>query len=194
MAETGAPPHLPLTPPDSTITANFPDGSLSPGKECFQSSSPLSSSAYQTNESRNSHSDMITDSSDSVIRLWLGNMFGSAKDTEYKVNADVPKYYKEFGYRAFSQLIASEQTFFMVRRFGALNARVALCLQDKITKLSDKLDEYDEDNADPYVGDVNNGTFREEHDTRRTELIEGELLDSLTKYSAFNFTDTRRKC
>ncbi|KAF2432599.1 hypothetical protein EJ08DRAFT_567086, partial [Tothia fuscella] len=93
--------------------------------------------------------------------------------------------YKELGYRAFSQLLASEQTFFMVRRFGALNARVALCLQDKLTELSDRLDGYDEDNTHPQMGDVHNGTFREEHDSNRKKLIEGELLNNLTKYNNF---------
>jgi len=71
----------------------------------------------------------------------------------------------------------------MVRRFGALNARVALCLQDKITQLQDELNGYDEDNADDLVGNVNNGTFREEHDERRKTLIEGPILENLTKYS-----------
>jgi len=181
----------------SSKSETFPEGSPALEKECSASTSPENSLPRGTETSLPceteklqdkfrpfSHSqDKVSNDSDKSITSWLSNILKSENSSEKKAPPILPLYYKEFGYRAFSQLIASEQTFFMVRRFGALNARVALCLQDKIAQLADKLDAFDEDNT--LVGDVNNGTFREEHDPRRTELIEGELLDNLTKYNNF---------
>jgi hypothetical protein len=45
---------------------------------------------------------------------------------------------KYTGYRVFSRYVASDQAFFIVRRFGTLNARVLLAMQDEIAALEDK--------------------------------------------------------
>jgi hypothetical protein len=47
--------------------------------------------------------------------------------------------WKYIGHKVFSRWIASDQTFFVMRRFGALNARVALSLQDEIVELEANL-------------------------------------------------------
>jgi len=92
--------------------------------------------------------------------------------------------WKRIGYRIFSRFIASEQAFFMVRRFGALNARVALALQDEITQLEDRLnwlDEYDVDHVPDK--DYNNGTFRDDLNEKRKALMQQEIPKKLMEYS-----------
>jgi len=72
----------------------------------------------------------------------------------------------------------------MVRRFGALNARVALALQDEITQLEDRLnwlDEYDVDNVPDK--DYNNGTFRDDLNEERKALMQQEIPKKLMEYS-----------
>jgi hypothetical protein len=94
-------------------------------------------------------------------------------------------YHKQHGYRSFTELIGMDQSFFMVRKFKTLNTRVALCLQDKIVQIAERLDDLDKLNIDPRVGDVHNGTFRYDHDLNRKKLIEEDLIPSLTQYSKF---------
>ncbi|KAK3081686.1 hypothetical protein LTS18_003901 [Coniosporium uncinatum] len=94
--------------------------------------------------------------------------------------------WKRIGYRIFSRFIASEQAFFMVRRFGALNARVALALQDEITQLEDRLnwlDEYDVDHVPDK--DYNNGTFRDDLNEKRKALMQQEIPKKLMEYNSF---------
>lgn len=48
--------------------------------------------------------------------------------------------WKYAGYRVFSRFMASDDAFLIVRRFGNLNARIALSLQDDIVLLEQQLD------------------------------------------------------
>ncbi|KAI9764896.1 MAG: hypothetical protein M1839_005690 [Geoglossum umbratile] len=94
------------------------------------------------------------------------------------------KPWKHVGYKVFSRWIASDQTFLIVRKFGALNARVALSLQDEIAELEEKLDTMDQVYSSTNV-DVNNGSFREDPFTEpddRQELVRKILPGKLAKY------------
>lgn len=54
------------------------------------------------------------------------------------------KPWKFEGYPAFSKWMASSNDFFLLRRFGALNARVLLMMQDKISRKELELEALDE--------------------------------------------------
>jgi len=72
----------------------------------------------------------------------------------------------------------------MVRRFGTLNARVALALQDQIVQLENELNDADEVNSEIIDNDnIQNGTFRGDKDIERKKLVEETLLAKLTQYS-----------
>lgn len=99
-----------------------------------------------------------------------------------------PRY---IGYRVFCKWAASDQTYFIVRKFPALNVRVILSLQDEIVKLEQELDELDEDwsreelpasihHPDPDL--IHNGTFRNDCVEERKRLL-GELTTKLSNYS-----------
>lgn len=92
--------------------------------------------------------------------------------------------WKYTGYRVFSRWMAADQEFFIVRRFGALNTRVILALQDEITQLERVLDgidmQYSRKAEDPRT---NNGSFRFDPSDQRRELIHDILPGKLLKYS-----------
>src|ERR1700722_559445 len=67
------------------------------------------------------------------------------------------KPWKYTGYRVFSQFIASDNDFFVLRRFGTLNARVILALQDQLSKLEEDLEEIDNRCSRLNAGNINNG-------------------------------------
>ena len=73
---------------------------------------------------------------------------------------------------------ASDDDFFLLRRFGELSARVLLRLQDRIVILEEKLkgiDEICKNNA------LNNGTFRYDPSLERQQLLD-ELTWRLEQY------------
>jgi len=99
---------------------------------------------------------------------------------------ETEKPWKYVGYKVFSRWMASDQTFFIMRRFGALNARVALSLQDEIVELEEQLDFMDKEYSSPDVADVNNGSFRDDPfigPGDRLDLVRNILPEKLAKYS-----------
>jgi hypothetical protein len=52
--------------------------------------------------------------------------------------------WKYEGYKAFSSWMASEDDFFLFRRFGSLNSRTILWMQDRITRIESELKKLDE--------------------------------------------------
>jgi hypothetical protein len=72
------------------------------------------------------------------------------------------KPWKYIGYKVFSRWVASDPSFFVLRRFGTLNARVALSLQDEIAQLEERLDHMDNKFSDRDTVDGHNGSFRED--------------------------------
>jgi hypothetical protein len=98
------------------------------------------------------------------------------------------KPWKYIGYKIFSRWIASDPSFFVLRRFGTLNARVALSLQDEIAQLEEKLDYMDKIYSSRDTPDAHNGTFREEPfagDDDRQHLVKSELPEKLMRYSTY---------
>ena len=74
--------------------------------------------------------------------------------------------------------MASDDDFFVLRRFGELSARILLRLQDRITKLEEDLQRMDNDCL---RGGFNNGTFRYDPIGERQLLLD-ELTSRLEQY------------
>jgi hypothetical protein len=100
----------------------------------------------------------------------------SSQDEVYK------KPWKYIGYKSFSEWAASDNDFFVVRRFSALNSRVILKLQDDISILEEQLEELEADNRRSDGPAVNNGSFRHETIEKRRELLE-DIKNKLKEYS-----------
>lgn len=96
--------------------------------------------------------------------------------------------WKYIGYRVFSKWIASDQSFFIIRRFGALQARVVLSLQDEIVRMEEELDSMDKAYSRRAVPDVvDNGSFRNDPwNNERGEVVKN-IGEKLKYYSGFIF-------
>jgi len=91
---------------------------------------------------------------------------------------------KYIGYRVLSKWVASDQGFLIARKFGALNARVVLSLQDEIAEMEDKLNVMDEVCSRTTAPDgINNGSFRLDPIEGRRTLVRELLPQKLTQYS-----------
>ena len=55
------------------------------------------------------------------------------------------KPWKFIGYRAFCKFVASDDDFFVLRRFSVLTSRVLLSLQDELSELQSKPEAVEED-------------------------------------------------
>ena len=93
---------------------------------------------------------------------------------------DKPWKYK--GYQAFSQVIASDNDFLVIRRFGTSNARVILALQDEVSQLEEQLASFEKVYSSKDYEDINNGSFREEPKPERA-AITWALKAKLKEYS-----------
>lgn len=94
--------------------------------------------------------------------------------TSRPANGQAPtqlKPWKEIGYRGFSAFLASDNDFLIFRRFGSLNARLLLYLQDEIAVLEQNLEQMETGYAVDGARDIHNGTFRHETLPKRTELL-----------------------
>lgn len=92
------------------------------------------------------------------------------------------KPWKYLGYRAFSELLASDDSLLMVRRFSVLTARVLLCLQDGLTEDEEKLQKLEKELSSKDAADVHNGSFRQETQQKRKDLVI-QIDSKLRKYS-----------
>jgi hypothetical protein len=91
---------------------------------------------------------------------------------------------KYSGYRVFSRWMASDQAFFILRRFGTLNTRVLLAMQDEIVELEDRLNFMDEEySRKDYTEQVDNGTFRDDPFDDRRRLVQEIIPEKLARYS-----------
>lgn len=77
------------------------------------------------------------------------------------------KPWKYIGYQGFSEWMASDDDFFIIRRFGSLAARVILSLQWRITKLENELCRLDSARGLEANDDLDNGSFEKDDDKRR---------------------------
>jgi len=96
--------------------------------------------------------------------------------------------WQHIGYRIFSQWGASDDDFFVMRRFGALNTRVILKLQDDIAKLENELSVLEKENSRVGGPAVNNGSFRHDRIGRRGEIL-NDCYVKLKEYSTLHRPD-----
>ncbi|PVH88906.1 hypothetical protein DL98DRAFT_622567 [Cadophora sp. DSE1049] len=101
------------------------------------------------------------------------------------------KPWKYIGYRGYVDFIASENDFYIMRRFAALNTRAALALQDEVVVLEERLERLDRRHCRRVPENDHNGSFREDREERR-ELL-GKIVDALTKYNAFMLQQSELK-
>lgn len=109
--------------------------------------------------------------------------------------ADVDaKPWKYLGYRSFSALVASDNDFFVLRRFSALSARVLLGLQDQLSRLEEDLEVLEQTAREKDAPDIHNGSSRQETQEDRQDIIcqaqrlLREYSQSWFFYSALNET------
>ena len=74
--------------------------------------------------------------------------------------------------------MASDDDFFVIRKFGEVAARVLLRMQDRIAQLEERLQEQDRKSV--MIG-LHNGTFRNEKNLTRDEIMD-ELTWRLNEY------------
>jgi hypothetical protein len=92
------------------------------------------------------------------------------------------KQWKYEGYPGFAKWMASSDDFFLIRRFGWLNTRVLLMMQDEIVQKEDRLRSIDEQRR---AGPDNLGissSLRENFQSEIKEILE-ELKPLLKEYS-----------
>ena len=92
------------------------------------------------------------------------------------------KPWKYIGWPGFTRFAASDNDFLILRRFDVASTRVLLAMQDKISQLEEVLYTMDAQSCVPDAPDLNNGSFRDEHNEDRGKII-GELKVSLLEYS-----------
>ena len=92
------------------------------------------------------------------------------------------KPWKYEGYPGFSKWMASSDDFFLCRRFGELNARAILLMQDRIARKEEELHRMDCDaqNGPDDLGD--SSSLRFEPRMEREKLLD-ELIPMLQQYS-----------
>lgn len=91
------------------------------------------------------------------------------------------KPWKYIGYKGYSKFIASDNDFYVVRKFATLNTRVTLALQDEIVVLESDLDVLDAQYSKRDAENLHNGSFRDDRQDRNA-LIE-KITSKLAKYS-----------
>ena len=81
------------------------------------------------------------------------------------------KPWKYTGYQSFSAFVASDNDFFILRRFGNLSARVLLRLQDQLSCLEAELELVEKRVREKDAPDIHNGSFRQETQEERQALV-----------------------
>lgn len=89
------------------------------------------------------------------------------------------------GYKAFSTWMASEDDFFIIRRFQNLNARTILWMQDRIVQIEDRIKEIDKEVEDAEMSkQLRNNSLRwDKHNMPERHVLMGELSSLLHHYS-----------
>src|SRR5436190_4722652 len=92
------------------------------------------------------------------------------------------KPWKYQGYPAFSKWMASSEDFLVLRRFGELNARAMLLMQDRIARKEELLMRVDDEarRGPDDLGD--SSSLRHEPQKEREKLVD-ELIPMLQQYS-----------
>lgn len=90
------------------------------------------------------------------------------------------KPWRYIGYKGFAEWMASDNDFFVVRRFDNLAARVVLLLQWEVTKLESRLAEMDFKRSHQVAIDIHNGSFDLDDDDRQQCIR--SIRDKLKEY------------
>ena len=106
-------------------------------------------------------------------------------DHEYKRS----QAWKHRGYGDFSEWMASSNDFFIIRRFGALNARILLFMQYRITCLENDLKHIDVEVENSPNPAARNNSLKHDHGSIREEIIE-QLIPLLKEYSKSKGSDS----
>jgi hypothetical protein len=93
------------------------------------------------------------------------------------------KPWKYIGYKGYTDFVALENDFYIVRRYGARNARIALALQDQVAVLEEELERLDKQYSRVEAEDINNGSFRDDADDRIELLM--QIHKKVVEYSMF---------
>jgi hypothetical protein len=105
--------------------------------------------------------------------------------------------YKYYGYPEFCRLLATSNDFFVLRRFGALNARVLLTMQNNIVEIENRLLELDQECAkdpDPSHGRLDSLAWDKDQTNRfkeRADKVEA-LWPLLHQYSTLQLVSSPR--
>lgn len=94
--------------------------------------------------------------------------------------------WKSQGYKSLSAWMASDDDFFIIRRFQPLNARTILWLQDRVAQLEKDLEGFDQEieKSDPNDQWSRNSSFRwDEKNRERRHALMAELSSRLHQYS-----------
>lgn len=104
--------------------------------------------------------------------------------SEEPLPGEVQKHpWKYVGYRRYTEFISSDSDLLIFRRFGTLNARVGLLLQDKVSVLEQKLMALDREFSRRDADLINNGTLRDYMEER--EVLLNEIDYHLERYSKY---------
>ncbi|KAJ2902169.1 hypothetical protein MKZ38_000967 [Zalerion maritima] len=109
------------------------------------------------------------------------------------------KPWKYEGYPAFSRWMASSDDFLVLRRFGHLNTRAILLMQDRIARKEEELEKLDTEAQYGPDAAGDSSTFRHEPIQEREEILD-ELIgmlrnynDFITSYSSLRYKKARPK-
>ena len=91
------------------------------------------------------------------------------------------KPWKFIGYKGYAKFIASEDDFYIFRRYQVLNARAILLMQDEIAVLEEELAQLDAAYSRKSAQDLHNGRFRDDQEDRSVLLQ--TISEKLYRYS-----------
>lgn len=127
---------------------------------------------------------------DTTSRLTTGRKSTSIQSSELVIETEDPtqdeierKPWKYIGYKGYSEFLATENDFFIFRKFTSLNCRIALVLQDQLSVLEKDLDDLDCEHSKKSAGDINNGSFRDDCEDR--SKVVDSIHTKLAQYSTF---------
>jgi hypothetical protein len=128
-----------------------------------------------------------TDNVTSIIQEEMATPSPLSQEANHVTQKDIydqPQKYT--GYKKYSWFLASDDDFLIFRRFGTLNARVLLMLQDELTVAEEKLKALDEQYSLKDAPRLHNGSFRVEQGEEKQQE-QGKLLleikDKVSEYS-----------
>ncbi|KAF4981416.1 hypothetical protein FZEAL_2764 [Fusarium zealandicum] len=115
--------------------------------------------------------------------LSVHSSLGSTDEVPSLEEEILRKPWKFIGYEGYAAFLASDDDFFILRRFDRLNCRIGLARQDEIVRLEDDLSRLDKAYSKREAQDVNNGTLRDDLEDRQ-KLV--DLIDkALYRYNEF---------